>query len=102
MTTRRIRYTPAAADSIRHLHPAITQAIRDGIRSLADDSLLGHSLVLELAGFRSLRISKYRVIYRVQESERIVEIHLVGSRREIYEAFRELLIGLSARGKESE
>lgn len=102
MTTYRIRYTPAAAESIRHIHPTVKQAICGGIRGLADNPHLGPSLVLELAGFRSLRISRYRVIYRVQESERVIEIHLVGARREIYEAFRELLVGLSARGEESD
>ncbi len=47
--------------------------------------------MFELAGFRSLRVSRYRVIYRVGESERVLEIHLVGVRRDVYETFRALL-----------
>jgi mRNA interferase RelE/StbE len=91
MTPYRIRYTPTAAGSIRHLHPSIKQAVREAIRGLCADPLRGHPLSFELAGFRSLRVSRYRVIYRLHEPDRAVEIHLVGARKDIYEVFRQLL-----------
>ena len=91
MTPFRIRYTPVAAESIRRLHPSVKQAVRQEIRSLAADTTRGHPLTFELTGFRSLRVSRYRVIYRVREADRTVEIHLVGSRKDIYEVFREFL-----------
>jgi mRNA interferase RelE/StbE len=91
MTPYRVRYTPAVAESIRHLRPAIKQAIREGIRTLSADPLRGHALVLEIAGFRSFRVSRYRVVYRLREEDRTVETHLVGPRKDIYEVFRELL-----------
>ncbi len=91
MTPFRVRYTPTAADSIRHLHPGVKQAIREAIRGLSADPLGGHPLTLELAGFRSLRVSRYRVIYRLNETDRLLEIHLVGLRKDIYEVFREFL-----------
>lgn len=86
-----MRYTPIAAESIRHLHPSTKQAIREAIRGLCVAPFSGRPLTLELIGFRSLRVSKYRVIYRVQEADRVVEIHLVGARRDIYEVFRQYL-----------
>jgi mRNA-degrading endonuclease RelE of RelBE toxin-antitoxin system len=91
MTLYRIRYTPVAAESIRRLHPSIKQAIREEIRGLAVDPVRGHPLTLELTGFRSLRVSRYRVIYRVREADRAVEIHPVVPRKDIYEVFREFL-----------
>lgn len=91
MTPYRVRYIPAAAEPIRHLHPAIKQAIREGIHTLSAEPLRGHALVLELAGFRSLRVSRYRVVYRLREEDRTVEVYLVGPRKDIYEVFRELL-----------
>lgn len=91
MTRYRVRYTPAAAESIRHLHPVGKQAIRQAIRRLAEDPFRGHPLTFELAAFRSLRVSRYRVIYRIQEGQRTLEIHLVGLRRDIYEIFRQFL-----------
>lgn len=91
MTPDRIRYTPTAAQSIRHLNPSIKQATREAIRSLSSDPFQGHPLTFELTGFRSLRISRYRVIYGTQETDRALEIHLVGGRKDIYEIFRQLL-----------
>jgi mRNA-degrading endonuclease RelE of RelBE toxin-antitoxin system len=90
-----VRYTPIAAESIRHLHPSIKPVIRETLRGLCLAPFTGHPLTLELIGFRSLRVSKYRVIYRVRETNRIVEIHLVGARKDIYEVFRQYLDQLS-------
>ena len=91
MIPYRIRYTPTAAESIRHLHPSIKQAVREAIRGLCTDPPRGHQFSFELAGFRSLRVSRYRVIYRIREPDRAAEIHLVGARKDIYEVFRQLL-----------
>jgi mRNA interferase RelE/StbE len=91
MTPYRVRYTPVAAESIRHLHPSVKQAIREAIRDLTADPCLGHPLTFELTGFRTLRVSRYRVIYRIREEDRTVEIHLTGLRKDIYELFREFL-----------
>ncbi len=89
MRPHQVRYTPAAAESIRHLHPDIKRAVREAIRGLSADPLRGRPLALELAGFRSLRVSRYRVIYRIHD--RVVEVHLVGPRKDIYEVFRQVL-----------
>ena len=91
MIPLRIRYTPVAAEPIRHLHPSVKQAIREGIRGLVVDPFRGHPLTFELTGFRSLPVSRYRVIYRIREANRALEIHLVGPRKNIYEVFREFL-----------
>jgi len=87
----RIRYTPVAAESIRHLHPSVKQAIREEVRNLSVDPFRGHPLTFELSGYRSLPVSRYRVTYRIRETNRALEIHLVGPRRDIYEVFREFL-----------
>jgi len=91
MTPYHIRCTFTAAESIRHLHPPVKRALREAIRGLATTPFSGHPLAFELTGFRSLRVSRHRVIYRVQEADRAVEVHLVGARRDIYEVFRRFL-----------
>jgi mRNA-degrading endonuclease RelE of RelBE toxin-antitoxin system len=50
---------------------------------------MGKRLERDLAGYLSLRARRYRVIYRVDEKARTVEIHYVGHRRDIYEVFAE-------------
>lgn len=91
MTPYQVCYTPSAAESIRHLHPSVKRALREAIRGLAAVPFSGPPLAFELAGFRSLRVSRYRVIYRVQEADPTIEIHLVGPRKDIYEVFRQFL-----------
>ena len=91
MTTYRVRYTPEAARIIKKLHPTIRAALRSGIRDILNDPLVGKELQLELRGFRSLRVSRYRIIYRINEEQSRVEIHYVGPRRDVYESLRDLL-----------
>ncbi len=91
MTPYRIRFTPTAVASIRHLHPSVKQTVREAIRGLRADPLTGHPLSFELAGFRSLRVLRYRVIYRMHDPDRALEIHMVGPRKDIYEVFQQLL-----------
>jgi mRNA-degrading endonuclease RelE of RelBE toxin-antitoxin system len=91
--TYRPVYEPGARDLIRHLPPAVKGAIKRAIESLRDDPYAGKPLRFELESYRSLRRSKYRVIYRVRAAERVVEIHYFGPRRDVYELFRHLLRG---------
>jgi len=53
---RRARYTPEAAGSIRKLHPLIKKEVREGVRALPDNPLLGYALHDELAGYWSFRV----------------------------------------------
>lgn len=91
MRSYRARYTPEAAAIIRTLHPTVKAAVRRGIDELMKAPLAGHELQFELSGFRSFRVSRYRIIYRINEDHSCIEIHYVGPRRDIYESFRELL-----------
>ncbi len=87
----RTRYTPEAAQRIRKLHPQIKHEIRDAIRSLVKSPLSGHTLQHELTGFRSYRIRSYRIIYRLNDHSRTLDVIFVGQRRNVYEELRELV-----------
>lgn len=89
----RARYTPEASAIIKKLHPTVKTAVRAGLAEIMKDPLDGRELQLELKGFRSLRVGKHRIIYRINEEESCVEIHYVGPRRDVYESFRNLLSG---------
>jgi len=89
----RAPYTPEASAIIKKLHPTIKAAFRAGITEVVQDPLDGRELQLELKGFRSLRVGRHRIIYRINEEEACVEIHYVGPRRDVYESFRDLLSG---------
>ena len=93
MKTYRARYTPEAAQRIRHLHPQIKQEIREGIRALTEAPLSGHALQFELSGFRAYRVRSYRLIYAVNDEEATLDVIFVGPRRTVYEELRRLLLG---------
>lgn len=73
----------ALKEQIRHLPPDLKRRVWEAIDLLAQRSDLGKPLTDELEGYRSYRIGRYRLIYRI-ESDRIVFIAF-GSRRDIYE-----------------
>jgi mRNA interferase RelE/StbE len=89
---RRARYTPEAAERIRKLHPLIKKEVREGVRSLLDNPLLGYVLHDELAGYWSLRVRGYRIIFRPNDDESTVDVVYVGPRRSVYEELRTLLL----------
>jgi mRNA-degrading endonuclease RelE of RelBE toxin-antitoxin system len=89
---RRARYTPEAAERIRKLHPLIKKEVREGIRSLLDNQLMGYALHDELAGYWSLRVRTYRIIFRPNDDESTVAVVYVGPRRSVYEELRALLL----------
>lgn len=93
MTPLRTRYTAEAAALIRKFHPDVKREIRQGLRHLVEHPLAGHELHFELAGFRSYRVRTYRILYRYDEQERMLDIFYVGHRRDVYESFRALLLG---------
>ena len=45
----------------------------------------GEAMRYEYTGYRRLRVSTYRIIYKVNEDEQLVAIHAIGLRRDIYE-----------------
>jgi mRNA interferase RelE/StbE len=91
--TYRLAYEPGARALIRRLPPDLKPAVKRAIESLQTDPYVGKPLKLELAGYRSLRSSRYRIIYRISQAERVVQIHYFGLRRDVYELLRRFLRG---------
>ena len=91
MKSSRIRLTPEATQLIAKLPPEIKRLIRSAIDELRKDLYIGSELVGELAGYRSLKPKRYRIIYRINEEESFIEIYHLGHRRDVYETLRTLL-----------
>jgi mRNA interferase RelE/StbE len=87
----RLTYSEACRRVIKTLHPDMKPVLENEIENLRIDPYIGKSLIEELAGFYSLRFKRYRVIYRIEADKKIIEIHYVGHRRDIYDEFRKLL-----------
>jgi mRNA interferase RelE/StbE len=86
------RFTPEAARLIATLPPEIKKLVRSSIDTLLTKPRAGSDLTGELEGYRSLKAKRYRIIYRLNGAETIVEIYFVGHRRDVYDTLRSLLL----------
>ena len=85
----RLLYSETARNQITKLHPELKPVIRSRLDKLKEEPYTGKSLERELSGYRSFRANRFRIIYKLKENEKIIEIHYVGHRRDIYELFVE-------------
>jgi mRNA interferase RelE/StbE len=85
----RLLYSETSRRQIRELHPGTKEVVRSRLQRLREKPFMGKRLERELSGYWSLRAKRFRIIYRVEENDQVVEIHHVGHRRDIYELFRE-------------
>ena len=67
------------------LHPDLKKHIRYALELIINDPYCGKALKDDLEGIRSLRIKRYRIIYRFVNKSKQIEIIAVGPRKNIYE-----------------
>ena len=86
MIRYRIEMPRVLRDLIRHLPPELKEKVKAALRSISDDPYRAKELrdeLAELAGLRSYRVARSRVIYRIVGS--MVQIVALGPRVDIYE-----------------
>ncbi len=86
----RLRAPPQVVTIIRALHPQIKRKVRAALASILADPHCGKALKDDLAGLRSFRVSRFRIVYRLRAG-RLIEIIAVGPRERIYEETYRLL-----------
>jgi mRNA interferase RelE/StbE len=76
---------PEVADIVRGLSPEVKRQIKQALLRLAETPEAGRLLTGELAGLRSYRARRFRIVYRFADSEcRLLILH-IGHRRTVYE-----------------
>jgi len=91
----RIRLTKEAGTLISKLHPETKKLIKTAIKELQAKPHAGHDLEEELSGFKSFRVKRYRIVYKINEDQGSLDIYYAGHRRDVYEQFRLMLAKLS-------
>jgi len=86
-TAYRLAYAQSCQAQIKALHPEIRSVIRSRLDYLQSVPYAGKRLKRELAQYRSLRANRFRIIYRVDEENRTLQIHYIGHRKDVYELF---------------
>ena len=90
MELYRLRVQGQVEELIRGLHPALKRKVRAGLYLVRTDPEAGKELRDELAGLRSLRVGRLRIVYRVA-SRRLIDLVAIGPRRTIYQETLRLL-----------
>ena len=77
---------PQAIDDLGRLDRPIGQRIINKLKWLSHgfDTLGPNTLSGEFRGLHRLRVGSYRVIYAADREHRVLTVHLVGHRRDIY------------------
>ncbi|MBM4386247.1 MAG: type II toxin-antitoxin system RelE/ParE family toxin [Deltaproteobacteria bacterium] len=86
----KLRIPDELAALVRRMHPHLKKKIRGSLQTIISSPDSGKMLKDELAGLRSYRVSKFRIIYRVS-SKKEIEIVAIGPRERIYEETFRLL-----------
>lgn len=84
-------YSETSRKQIKKLHPYLKPLVKAKIERISADPHIGKFLEKELSGYLSFRAKRYRIIYKVQEDKKTIEIHYIGHRKDIYEIFGEQL-----------
>ncbi|MBI5307728.1 MAG: type II toxin-antitoxin system RelE/ParE family toxin [Planctomycetes bacterium] len=78
------------AELIGNMYPHLKKNVRASLQTILTDPLSGKALKDELAGLRSFRVGRFRIIYRVSD-QKLIEIVAIGPRENIYEETFRLL-----------
>jgi len=80
----RIIFKSPAKRFLQKLDNSLQQRIIKRLRKLKENPRLGKPLTATLAGLWSLRIDKYKVIYKIIENKLIIIVLCIGHRKDIY------------------
>jgi mRNA interferase RelE/StbE len=91
MKEYRIRFTPEAALSVSRLYPDHKKIIREAFEELKQAPSSGDDLQGDLSGFKSFKPKRFRIIYKVDDETRFINVFHIGHRRDVYDQFRIIL-----------
>lgn len=89
MLKRKLKVPEDTAALIRNLHPEIKRRLKEGLAEIMENPECGKALKNELEGLMSLRVGRFRLIYRKRGE--IIEVIALGPRKTIYEETYRLL-----------
>lgn len=83
-----VEFRTGAEEDLKKLEKSVAQRILAKIKWLEENcALIDHKhLTGDFAGFFKLRVGDYRVVYLVHSTKRLIEICLIGHRKDIYKA----------------
>jgi mRNA interferase RelE/StbE len=84
MPRNKLRVPDHLVEFVRGLHPEIKRKIKGSLKHIITEPNSGKPLKEELEGLRSFRVSRLRIVYRIDEPKEI-QVIAIGPRERIYE-----------------
>ena len=81
----RLIISPQAQKELKKIKKAHQLPIRLLIEEIREDPQLGKSLSRDLKGKFSYRLGVYRIIYKINKKDQIINIFSVGHRSKVYD-----------------
>jgi mRNA interferase RelE/StbE len=78
-----LKVTDDLAFFLKSLHPELKRKIKAALKIILFSPEVGKALRDELAGLRSFRVGRFRIVYRI--GRRTIEIVAIGPRGQIYQ-----------------
>ena len=82
---------PHVADVLRHLPPDIKRPVKAALRAIGADPSVGAPLERELKGLWRFRVRRFRIVYAIDRSPRVVRVMAVAHRRHIYDDLAQIV-----------
>lgn len=79
-----IVFLNSAAKEFRKLSLEVKHSLVDPINSLSNNPFSHKSKKLKNSGLYRIRVGDYRVVYQIDQKEKIVIVTKIGHRREVY------------------
>jgi len=92
-----MKFTPETTRILAKLHSENKKLIKQALVELRKNPYAGTDLQEELYGFKSFKLKRFRVLYNINEEEKIIQIFHIGHRKDVYEQFNRLLNELKGR-----
>jgi mRNA interferase RelE/StbE len=89
MQNKKLRALDDVAVFVRSLHPDIKRKIKSGLKLILENPNAGKALKSDLSGLYSLRIGRFRIIYKFLENE--ITLITIGPRKTIYQETARLI-----------
>ncbi len=84
---------PHVAEVLQHLPPDVKRGVKAAIRALSDDPAKGAPLQGQLEGLMKYRVKRFRSVYELDRSRRILRVVAIGHRRAVYEELADAVRG---------
>jgi mRNA interferase RelE/StbE len=81
----KIKLTRKAKRELKNIKQLYQAAIYSAFEEIKEEPYLGKPLTRELTGRFSYKVGVYRIIYRINEKDKIIQIITAGHRATIYE-----------------